>query len=232
VRRRDAYRGADARRQILLSLQPERGALSGHGGAFARNSAGEMAMRSRCLIGSITFVAALFGAVVGAPAQDSAKLDLTRFPDWHGQWSRIGDARWDTTKPRLAQQAPLTDEYQAKLAASIADQAAGGHGNDLMYKCIPPGMPRMMLAYYPLEFLFTPDVTYIVLEHMNQRRRIYTDGSGWPRPGRPLRVAADRDPRPQRPPCPRQQRNSPARRRPDHRQGADFHRPGPAGRSA
>jgi hypothetical protein len=137
-------------------------------------------MRFGCLIGSITFVGALFAAAVGARAQDSSKFDLAKFPDWHGQWSRIGDARWDTTKPRLAQQAPLTEEYQAKLAASIADQAAGGPGNDLMYKCIPPGMPRMMLAYYPLEFLFTPDVTYIVLEHMNQRRRILTDGSGWP----------------------------------------------------
>ena len=136
-------------------------------------------MRFGCLVGSITFVAALLAAV-GAQAQDSSKFDLAKLPDWHGQWSRIGDARWDTTKPRLAQQAPLTEEYQGKLAASIADQAAGGPGNDLMYKCIPPGMPRMMLGYYPLEFLFTPDVTYIVLEHMNQRRRILTDGSGWP----------------------------------------------------
>jgi hypothetical protein len=137
-------------------------------------------MRFGCLVGSITFVAALLAALVGARAQDSSKFDLSKLPDWHGQWSRIGDARWDITKPRLAQQAPLTEEYQGKLAASIADQAAGGPGNDLMYKCIPPGMPRMMLGYYPLEFLFTPDVTYIVLEHMNQRRRILTDGSGWP----------------------------------------------------
>jgi hypothetical protein len=137
-------------------------------------------MRLGCLIESIALAAALSAASVGARAQDAPKFDVARLPDWHGQWARIGDARWDTGKPRLAQQAPLTEEYQAKLAASIADQAAGGHGNDLMYKCIPPGMPRMMLAYYPLEFLFTPDVTYIVLEHMNQRRRIHTDGSGWP----------------------------------------------------
>jgi hypothetical protein len=137
-------------------------------------------MRLGCLIGSIVLAGAMSAALAGARAQDSSAVDVAKLPDWHGQWSRIGDARWDTSKPRLAQQAPLTSEYQAKLAASIADQAAGGHGNDLMYKCIPPGMPRMMLAYYPLEFLFTADVTYIVLEHMNQRRRIHTDVSGWP----------------------------------------------------
>jgi hypothetical protein len=137
-------------------------------------------MRFGCLIGAIALTAAMSAAAVEARAQDLSKFDLSRFPDWHGQWSRIGDARWDTTKPRLAQQAPLTEEYQAKLAASIADQAAGGPGNDLMYKCFPPGMPRMMLGYNPLEFLFTPDLTYVVLEHMNQRRRIHTDGSGWP----------------------------------------------------
>jgi hypothetical protein len=123
----------------------------------------------------VAVLAALCATICGARALDAAQL-----PDWKGQWGRVGDARWDTSKPRLAQQAPLTAEYQAFLAASIAEQAAGGHGNDLMYKCYPPGMPRMMLAYNPIEFVMTADVTYVVLEHMNQRRRIYTDGRDWP----------------------------------------------------
>jgi hypothetical protein len=126
-------------------------------------------------IGVVAVLAALCATTCGARALDAAQL-----PDWKGQWGRVGDARWDTSKPRLAQQAPLTAEYQAFLAASIAEQAAGGHGNDLMYKCYPPGMPRMMLAYNPIEFVMTADVTYVVLEHMNQRRRIYTDGRDWP----------------------------------------------------
>jgi hypothetical protein len=126
-------------------------------------------------IGVVAVLAALCATICGARALDAAQL-----PDWKGQWGRVGDARWDTSKPRLAQQAPLTAEYQAFLAASIAEQAAGGHGNDLMYKCYPPGMPRMMLAYNPIEFVMTADVTYVVLEHMNQRRRIYTDGRDWP----------------------------------------------------
>jgi hypothetical protein len=132
-------------------------------------------MLHRGSIGVVAVLAALCVTTCGARA-----LDAAQFPDWKGQWGRVGDARWDTSKPRLAQQAPLTPEYQAFLAASIAEQAAGGHGNDLMYKCYPPGMPRMMLAYNPIEFVMTADVTYIVLEHMNQRRRIYTDGRDWP----------------------------------------------------
>jgi hypothetical protein len=125
--------------------------------------------------GAIALVAVPCLAIAGANAQD-----LTKYPDWKGQWTRIGDARWDVSKPRLAQQAPLTPEYQAKLQASISEQAAGGPGNDLMYKCIPPGMPRMMLGYNPLEFIVAPNLTYIVLEHMGQVRRIFTDGRGWP----------------------------------------------------
>ncbi len=132
-------------------------------------------MPARSSIIAIALVATLGHAVTSAQAHDP-----TIFPAWTGQWTRVGDARWDTTKPRRAQQAPLTPEYQAFLEASIAEQNAGGHGNDLMYKCYPPGMPRMMLPYYPLEFIMTPGITYIVLEHMNQRRRIYTDGRPWP----------------------------------------------------
>jgi len=91
---------------------------------------------------SLFTIAALCLTAAVAQAFEDAK-----FPDWKGQWVRVGDGRWDTSKPRLGQQAPLTPEYQAFLQWSITDQRNGGHGNDLMYKCYPPGMPRMMLAY-------------------------------------------------------------------------------------
>jgi hypothetical protein len=121
-----------------------------------------------------------FVIALALPRTDGRPADDPKYPDWQGQWGRVGDARWDISKPRLKQEAPLTPEYQKFLEASIAEQAAGGHGNDLMYKCLPPGMPRTMLAYYPLQFIVQPDITYVVLEHMNQRRRIYTDGRAWP----------------------------------------------------
>src|SRR5262249_44629637 len=109
-------------------------------------------------------------------------FDEARYPDWAGQWIRIGEAaRWDPGKPvGLGQQAPLTAEYQAKFERSLADQRAGGQGLNLMSRCYPPGMPRMMLAYNQFEFLVFPDVTYIVQEHFGELRRVYTDGR--PRP--------------------------------------------------
>jgi hypothetical protein len=49
-------------------------------------------------------------------------FDESRYPDFSGQWARIGGIQWDPTKPRgLAQQAPLTPEFRATLEASMAD---------------------------------------------------------------------------------------------------------------
>jgi hypothetical protein len=111
----------------------------------------------------------------------AAAFDDAMYPDWKGQWSRIGGFNWDPTKPRGGQQAPLTAEYQALHEASMANQVSGGQGNYQGDLCVPYGMPGMMLAYLPMEFIITPDITYIALEHMSQFRRIYTDGRAWPK---------------------------------------------------
>jgi hypothetical protein len=106
--------------------------------------------------------------------------DETKYPDWSGQWLRAGGIQWDPTKPiGRGQQAPLTPEYQAILEASLADQAAGGPGNDARYSCFPVGMPRLMSVIFPMEFIFSPRITYILFEN-NMPRRIYTDGRAWP----------------------------------------------------
>jgi hypothetical protein len=68
-------------------------------------------MLHRSAIIAIAFVAALGSATARVEAQDLAK-----FPDWKGQWERIGPAgQWDQTKPpvRGQQQPPLTPEYQS-----------------------------------------------------------------------------------------------------------------------
>ena len=80
------------------------------------------------LIRFIALVAALCASIGNAAA-----FDETKYPDWKGQWRRSdsGPLRYDPGKPvGLGQQAPLTEEYRAIHAASIADQVAGGHGND------------------------------------------------------------------------------------------------------
>jgi hypothetical protein len=89
----------------------------------------------RSPLGVLVTAAALAVAVTGAAAFDESK-----YPDWGGQWHRPAGvvAQWDQTKPPgLGQQAPLTPEYQARLEASLADQAQGGQGLNNLYKCIP-----------------------------------------------------------------------------------------------
>src|SRR5215475_374727 len=103
-------------------------------------------------------------------------LDESKYPDFSSQWIRLGGVQWDPSKPQSrGQQAPLTPEYQAIFDASLAAQAAGGHGNDLRFTCRTSGMPRIMTAVYPIEIIIQPNITYILSEYV-MPRRIYTDG--------------------------------------------------------
>jgi hypothetical protein len=133
-------------------------------------------------IGALALAGALLMMVAGAQA-----FDETKYPDWSGQWRKpngIGN-QWDQTKgPGRAQQPPLTVEYQAIFEASLADQAAGGQGDDARITCVSPGLPRMMTAVRPFEFVITPGVTYVNFEN-NQPRRIFTDGRGFPKDEEP-----------------------------------------------
>jgi hypothetical protein len=133
-------------------------------------------MLHRCWVGLLALAAVAGVAMAAAHAQDAGK-----YPDWSGKWRVIGGNRWDPTKPGgRGQQPPLTPEYQALFEASLADQRAGGPGNDMRFSCLPPGMPRMMTAIFPMEFIFTPKITYILFENL-MPRRIYTDGHDWPK---------------------------------------------------
>jgi hypothetical protein len=77
----------------------------------------------------------------------------------------------------------LTPEYQKVLADSIADQADGGEGNffDHAVRCMPGGMPLNMIAFRPLEFVVTPETTYVLIGGAEHFRRIFTDGRDWPK---------------------------------------------------
>jgi hypothetical protein len=118
---------------------------------------------------------ALFALTVGMgaiPAARSQIMDLGKYPNIAGGWGRSEVYQW---APR-GEQPPLAPEYQAIYQANIADQATGGHGTDTMYRCLPPGMPRQMLVYSPMEIVVTPGTTYMLIDHIHDDRRIYTDG--------------------------------------------------------
>jgi hypothetical protein len=132
------------------------------------------------------------GAVaVAAAAVSSAEaqvLDYSTYPDLKGQWERFvvpglpGQPSFDQTRPwGKGQRAPLKPEYEAILEASIADQEKGGLGNSSEHvMCRGAGMPFMMIAFRPLEFVITPATTYVLIADYDALRRIFTDGRDWP----------------------------------------------------
>src|SRR6266446_525375 len=130
-----------------------------------------------------TWIGALaLAAVMSASGFVARAHDETKYPDLKGQWATPGvslNSPWDPAKPAgRGQQAPLTAEYQAIYEASLARRAESGLGP--LSSCIPPGMPRAMIAYEPMEIIVMPDTTYIMLAHMSESRRIYTDDRKWP----------------------------------------------------
>jgi hypothetical protein len=128
--------------------------------------------------------------------------DGAKYPNWKGAWARWappnaardpgnggtgftagGQPSFDQTKPwGFGQEAPLTEEYKKVLEASLADQAKGGQGNFVGHaRCLPAGMPLMMIAFRPLEFVVTPETTYILIGGSDHYRRIFTDGRAFPK---------------------------------------------------
>jgi hypothetical protein len=134
-------------------------------------------MRYRGFFGAIAVVA----SVGLASAASAPTPDLSKYPDWSGQWKKMSNGiQWDPSKPLgRAQQAPLNPEYQARYEANLADQAAGGQGDERTGQCIPHGMPRVMTVVYPMEIVVMPKTTYILTDY-TVPRRVFTDGRDWP----------------------------------------------------
>jgi hypothetical protein len=148
-------------------------------------------MKYRYSVGVAALASA--AAMLWTVAASAQIMDYSKYPDWAGQWRRVPDGgppRYDPgRKNGLAQEAPLKPEYQKLLEASLKDQEAGGQGLDTTYKCIPTGMPRMMSGVFPVEWVFTPQTTFMLSEFMIQSpRRIYTDGRSVPNDEEPTYV--------------------------------------------
>ncbi len=142
-------------------------------------------------IGRNVLVIAALMMMVGAASAQEAK-----YPNWKGEWRTTnrgllaggaGGFRWDESLPpstaagNLGQQPPLTPEYQKIYDENLADMAKGGQGIDPTYNCSSPGMPRVMISYSALEFIVTPETTYILMSRDHDfNRHIYTDGRGFP----------------------------------------------------
>jgi hypothetical protein len=136
-------------------------------------------------------VAAIAAVVLALSVGGACAAEDAKYPDWTGQWLRYAvklptQPSHDQTKPwGLGQEAPLTPEYEAVLRESIADQANGGLGNFPTTLGRPAGMPHMMMAFQPLEFVVTPELTYIMIASYDHYRRIFTDGRDFPTQAEP-----------------------------------------------
>jgi hypothetical protein len=132
-----------------------------------------MDMPARVSTSALAFAAALLTTLAGARA-----FDDSRYPDLKGAWDRTAFPRW--VQPGETP-APLTAEYQAIYDANLGAQHDGAPGDSPQWYCLPQGMPMMMSAFDPMEFVVTPDITYVLVSHVNDSyRRIYTDGRDWP----------------------------------------------------
>ena len=120
-------------------------------------------------------LAALLLPALLLPESGARAFDQAKYPDLKGQWERIGSPRWDDDH------APLTPEYQAIFQANLKDMKEGGQGIDPTFTCLSPGMPRIMNVYDPMEIVVTPTTTHILIQHIHDMRRIFTDGRDWPK---------------------------------------------------
>ncbi len=136
-----------------------------------------MFISHRCSLGVAALAAILCVAIASARADEAKK-----FPNWEGLWKRGSPVGvWDPTKPGgLAQQPPLTPEYQKIFESNLAKGKAGVVF-DIKGTCGPVGMPRLMILYEPMEIVIKPNVTYMLFESMSPIRRIFTDGRQWPK---------------------------------------------------
>jgi hypothetical protein len=77
---------------------------------------------------------------------------------------------------------PLTAWAKEKLAAAKptfgANNVAVAETNDPVYKCFPPGTPRIYFHPFPVEIVQTPGRVLMLFEYDHTVRQIITDGSG------------------------------------------------------
>jgi hypothetical protein len=126
-------------------------------------------MLYRSSIAAIALVSAFCATIPGTFAWDDSK-----YPDFSGQWRSVGGpGRWARDE-----KAPLTPEYQAIFDADAHEGGQSFHNKT--YLCWSPGMPRAVNGYGEIEFVITAKTFHILVDHIYDNRRIFTDGRPWP----------------------------------------------------
>lgn len=143
-------------------------------------------MRNRFLIATAA-LAAFTALPSGVCAQSSAQAPANTHaagapPDLTGVWNATrGDydfASFSKGDP------PMTPLGKARFDATKPSQGIRGvklsETNDLVYKCVPPGMPYIYLQFFPMQIVQTPKEVIEIFESDHTVRHIYVDGRAHP----------------------------------------------------
>jgi hypothetical protein len=128
---------------------------------------------------AVTLLAAatlLTAGVAAAQVPGSKLADGTVVPDITGIWERIEGIRFN---PRN-ELPPYNAQFRRRYDLAMEARNRGERVADPTSRCLPQGMPRFMVASYPLEVLQTKGQVTIIAEWSSQVRRIFTDGRRHP----------------------------------------------------
>ncbi len=130
------------------------------------------------IIAAVLFaVAALLGSSSALAQVPGSRLpDGTVVPDITGIWERIEGIRFNPSN----ELPPFNAQYRGRYDLAMAARSRGERVADPTSRCLPQGMPRFMVASYPLEILQTKGQVTIIAEWSSQVRRIFTDGRAHP----------------------------------------------------
>jgi len=131
----------------------------------------------RLMLGAAA-VAAVMAASLAEPAGAAGTT-----PDFSGAWGAYPGPRGGPPDPKLAAPAAtpllLKAKYKAPYeelrARQIESDKRGEPLSNASTACLPTGMPGMMFAIYPIEFIQSDKQVTIIAEAMSQVRRVYLD---------------------------------------------------------
>jgi hypothetical protein len=143
------------------------------------------AFRQEACLAVLLLLALVPTAEAQTPDRTRSDESIVDLPDFSGIWERYVPPR-DPSTPRGTGRLgptfggsppPLKPEFAAEYDAQlkrIADAEARGEPIPTPNtRCLPEGMPAMMIALFPMEVLQTRGQLTIIQEAFNQVRRIY-----------------------------------------------------------